>query len=89
MDEQFSSTSTLMDKFKLNKKWFWVGIAVAFFNVVGGLIYGIALTLEKEHRNEGLIIIGFSIVWGIFNALVVLPWLLHSGVFTKFQPAFR
>lgn len=89
MNGEFSSTSTLMDKFKLNKKWFWVGIAVAFFNVVGGLIYGIALLTEKEYRNEGLIIIGFSIVWGIINVFVVLPWLMNSGMLSKLQPAFR
>jgi ABC-type transport system involved in cytochrome c biogenesis permease subunit len=53
------------DKFKLGKKWFWIGIVTAFLNIIAGLVYGIALTFEKEHRREGLVIIGFVVLWGI------------------------
>lgn len=89
MNGEFSPASVETNKFKLGKKWFWIGIAVAFFNVVGGLIYGVTLALEKEHRNEGLIIIGFSIVWGIIKTFVIMPWYFQSDLFLKIQPAFR
>lgn len=51
-----------MDKFKMYKKWFWVGVAVGFFNVVAGLIYGVALLVEREHRKEGVVIILWSLL---------------------------
>ncbi len=85
MDEQFSPIS--IDKFKLWEKWFWIGIVVAVFNVVGGLIYGIALLTEKKHRKEGLTIIIFSIIWGAVKLLVIVPWYLQSDIFLKLQPA--
>ena len=61
------------DKFKLYKKWFWIGIAVGFFNFLAGLIYGIALALEKEHRKEGLIIIAWSVLSFVFLFYVIAP----------------
>ena len=63
------------DKFKLYKKWFWIGIAVGFFNFVAGLIYGIALATEKEHRKEGIIIITWSFLSVIFLFYVIVPFL--------------
>ena len=66
------------DKFKLYKKWFWIGIAVGFFNTLAGLIYGIALTIEPEHRKEGFIIIlwsfiSFSILASILKNIGAMP----------------
>ena len=49
------------NRFKFRGKWFWVGIAIGFFNLVGGLIYGIAMASEKEHRREGW----FIVIWTI------------------------
>lgn len=73
MDDQNTSISNAVssDQFALGKKWFWIGIAVALtsVNVVVGLIYGIALAVEKEHRKEGGIIIAVSIVWFLFCVL--------------------
>ena len=63
------------DKFRLYKKWFWIGIAVGFLNVLAGMIYGIALALEKEHRKEGIIIIAWSILVSLFVFSVLLPQL--------------
>ena len=50
------------DKFKLFKKWFWIGIVVGFLNMLAGLVYGIALVMEPEHRKEGLIIVAWSVI---------------------------
>ncbi|MDP3901888.1 MAG: hypothetical protein Q8Q37_02870 [bacterium] len=50
------------DNFKLYKKWFWIGIIIGFFNVVAGIVYGIALASEREHRKEGVIILVWSAV---------------------------
>lgn len=50
------------DKFKLFKKWFWVGIAVGLLNVLAGLVYGIAVMMEPEHRKEGVIIVAWSVI---------------------------
>lgn len=61
------------DKFKLYKKWFWVGIAVGFLNLLAGLVYGIVLALEKEHRKEGLIVVVWSILVFIFLLYVIAP----------------
>lgn len=61
------------DKFKFYKKWFWVGIAIGFLSLVAGLVYGIALALEREHRKEGLVICVWSVVVFIFLLVVVMP----------------
>lgn len=65
------------DKFKLYKKWFWIGIAVGFFSTIAGLVYGIALMIESEHRKEGFIVIlwsfiSFSILASILKSMGVL-----------------
>lgn len=73
------------DKFRLGGKWFWMGIAVALFNSAAGLIYGIALLAEKNHRKAGLVIIVFSLVWAYASFFFVGPWLLKSGLLPKFQ----
>jgi len=69
------------DKFKLGKKWFWIGMAVALLNVTGGLVYGIALLIEKKHRKEGLIIVVFALVWAAIGIFVISPMLVKSGIF--------
>ena len=56
-----------MDKFKLYKKWFWIGLAVGILNPILGFVYGIALVVEKDHRKEGIIIIIWTILWTIIN----------------------
>lgn len=63
------------DKFKLYKKWFWIGIIVGFLNVLAGLIYGVALILEPEHRKEGLIIAAWSFLVFILIFAIVSPQL--------------
>lgn len=68
------------DKFKLWKKWFWIGIVVSILNLIGGLVYGIALAIEKEHRREGLIIIAFVIIWASLIFFLVNPWIVRSGL---------
>jgi len=87
MEEQLISSTT--DKFKLFKKWFWIGIAVGFFNVVAGLIYGIALIVEKEYHKEGLIIITWSIIWALIAFFIIGPaigqWLVGKGLLPEFQ----
>jgi len=73
--------------FGLWKKWFWVGIAIAITsaNVIAGLIYGIALALEKEYRREGLIIIIFTFAWFAVAAYWLGPWLIKAGVLPHYQ----
>lgn len=61
------------DKFKLYKKWFWVGIAVGFLNFVAGLIYAIALMTEKEHRKEGIIILVWTLAVFLLLAILIGP----------------
>lgn len=65
-----------VDKFKMGKKWFWMGIVVAFLHVPAGFIYGIVLLLEKNHRREGIIIIAFTVVWALISYFVINPWLI-------------
>lgn len=77
MNGDIQITNQIADKFKLGKKWFWVGIAVAFVHAFAGLIYGIVLLFEKDHRKEGIIIIAFAIAWALFSYFVVGPWLLN------------
>ncbi|KKS25694.1 MAG: hypothetical protein UU85_C0001G0124 [Candidatus Wolfebacteria bacterium GW2011_GWA2_42_10] len=67
------------------KKWFWVGMAMGFFNLAAGLVYGIVLALEKEHRQEGLIIIGWTIAWTLIGFFLIGPWLVKSGYMPRFQ----
>ncbi len=63
------------DNFKLYKKWFWVGVAIGFFNVLAGIVYGIALLIEPEHRKEGLIIVAWSALVFALMVKIVLPLL--------------
>lgn len=73
-----------MDKFKLYKKWFWIGIIAGFMNPVLGLIYGIALLIEKDHRKEGGIIIAWTIVWTIISFYLGV-WLVQHGYLPSYQ----
>lgn len=72
------------DKFKLGEKWFWIGMAVALFNVAAGLVYGIALLTEKKHRKEGLIIVIFAVVWAVVSIFVIAPLLVKSGLLSNY-----
>lgn len=71
------------NNFKLWTKWFWIGIVMSIFNIVGGLVYGIALVLEKERRKEGTIIIIFTVAWIIFVVFLLDPQLKNWGVMPK------
>lgn len=75
IDPNFSNS-----QFGLWRKWFWIGVVVAISNVAGGLVYGIALTLEKDRKKEGIIIAVIAIAWFIFSAFVLGPWLVSSGI---------
>lgn len=83
--EKNLSQNLPIDKFKLGKKWFWVGIVVSIFNAIAGLIYGISLAIEKEHRKEGLIIIAWAIIWVLIIYFVIGPYLIKSGLLPKFK----
>ena len=72
-------------KFGLWKKWFWVGIALAIINIIAGLVYGVALAIEKDHRKEGIIIIVVAIVWFIFAGFFLGPWLRNIGIIPNYQ----
>lgn len=50
------------DKFKFWQKWFWVGVIAAFLSPPVGLVYGLALLAEPEHRKEGLALTAWSLV---------------------------
>ena len=83
MDIQIPASQTT-DKFQLWGKWFWIGIVMSFLNAAAGLIYGIALAIEKDHRKEGLIIIGWAIVWTLIVFLLIGPLLVKSGYLLKY-----
>ena len=59
------------DKFKLFGKWFWIGVVVAFLNSLAGLIYGVALVLEPEHRKEGAILIAWTVLVAVVITIVL------------------
>lgn len=71
------------DKFLLYRKWFWIGIVAGFMNGLVGLIYGIALASEPEHRKEGAVIIVWSLVaFGVTYLLAT--WLQSKGIIPTF-----
>ena len=51
-----------MDRFALFHKWFWVGMVVATVGGFGGLVFGLSLLAEPEHRKEGVIVAVWSLV---------------------------
>lgn len=59
-----------MDKFKFWQKWFWVGVVVALLSGPAGLVFGLALLAEPEHRKEGAAIT----VWSVVYSVVVAWW---------------
>ena len=61
-----------MDKFSFWQKWFWVGIVVSVFSAPAGLVYGLALLVEPEHRKEGLAITAWSLVWTAIIFAIIL-----------------
>lgn len=49
-----------------NLKWLLVGLLIALLNpVFGGFIIGIAYYTEPDLRREGMIILGFTIIYVI------------------------
>ena len=82
---QTSSQTSPVDKFKLGKKWFWIGIVVSTLNIVAGLVYGITLLIEKDHRKEGLVVMAWAIIWALIGFFVIGPYLIKSGLLPKFQ----
>ena len=73
------------DKFKLWKKWFWIGLVVGFFNLMAGLIFGIALVSEKEHRREGTIVILFALICFVLIGFALAPWMRNMGYLPHYQ----
>jgi len=65
-----------MNEQNFSKKWFWIGIIIAFIHALAGLIYGIVLLFKKKYRKEGLIIIVFAVVWGSLIYFIIGPWLI-------------
>lgn len=63
----------MADKFKLYKKWFWIGVLVGFLNVLAGVIYSVALILEPEHKKEGLILLIWTLAVFLLAALFIAP----------------
>jgi hypothetical protein len=74
MNEQIEQNS-LNNNFKLWTRWFWVGIIVAAYHVVAGLVFGLVLVFEKDRRLEGLIILLFAVVWFAFGLFWFAPWI--------------
>jgi hypothetical protein len=75
MDENNASNQSgvsMADKFKLGRKWFWIGIAIALFNILSGFIFGIGLMMEKKYRREGLIIVLVAVAVTIATVYWVL-----------------
>lgn len=52
-----------MDKFKFWKKWFWVGVVVSVISGPAGLVFGLALLAEPEHKKEGTALALWAVVW--------------------------
>ena len=86
-NEQKSSMQAKMQPKELmvlssKKKWFWIGIAIGFFDTVSGLIYGIALYREPQYRSDAKKIIIFAII-RLIVAIVILyflnAWLQSYG----------
>ncbi len=80
MNEEIISTNQaeVSDKFKLGKKWFWIGVVIAILHGLSGLIFGIALITEKKYRREGLVIIFIavavivaSVIWRLIQVGII------------------
>lgn len=76
--------SEINDQFALGKKWFWIGLVMGL-NILSGLVFGIALALEKDRRKEGAIIIVFTVLWFIFSGFVLGPWLQETGIIPQYK----
>jgi len=75
------------EKFKLGKKWFWIGIVISGINPLAGLVYGIALILEKSYRKVGLVLLLITIVFAIIAGFS-FQFLLKKGIIhaVRYEP---
>jgi len=72
------------DKFKLGKKWFWLGIIIAILNPLAGLVFALFLLFEKKFKKESLIILITAVILGILYTLFA-SWFAAKGY--QFSPA--
>ncbi len=70
-----------MEKFKLGKKWFWIGVAICFIYPIAGLVYAIALLCEKAYRKEGWILIAIVLILGLIGGMAA-SYFINKGYFT-------
>ena len=75
-----------MDKYKLGKKWFWLGIFFSILFPLVGLIYGIVFLTEKNNRREAIIIVSISLLFILFFAF---SYLYFSKKGVKVIPSYK
>ena len=69
-----SSDKILFSKNKLVN----VGLLIVIFNPLpSGLIYGFALLKEKTTKQEGGLIMLFSLIWGIISLILFKRYLVY------------
>jgi len=69
-----------MDRFKLGKKWFWIGVVLSLLQPLAGLVFAIALVLERERRKEGWILIIITFVLAI-GGYYLQQYLKAQGIY--------
>lgn len=72
-------------RFNFRSKWFWIGVLIGFFGLIGGLAFGIALAVEKENRKEGLALILISLIFFVLKTFVLAPWMAELGYLPQYQ----
>ncbi len=80
MDIELQTNQKKKEKISLSskKKWFWLAIAITLISPISGVILAIAFLTESELKNQGKIILPFSIIWGVVF-IFLTNWMVERG----------
>lgn len=71
------------------KKWAWIAILVAApLASLAGLVIGIALLFEPEHRKWGWLLIFWTIIWNVLMWFLI-SWFISNGYLPQWQPVYK
>ncbi len=57
-----------------NRIFFWAVIVAALNPILSGLVIGLVMISERDLRREGIIVTGFSFIWGLILLMLLAKY---------------